>query len=196
MKKFLILLGSVLFLLPLHAQSEHTALLLIDIQEFYFPGGFSELSEPENAAENAAKILAQFRENGGEIIHVQHKTKTQMAIHSMVEALKDEKRFVKTEINVFNGTQIKDYLDSLDTDTLVIAGMQTHMCVEAATRAAYDYGYKVLLIHDACATRELSWENVTIGAEEVHYSTLNTLRNYAEVISTEAYLKRITRHQE
>ncbi len=58
MKKFLILLGSVLFLLPLHAQSEHTALLLFDIQEFYFPGGFFELSEPENAAENAAKIFA------------------------------------------------------------------------------------------------------------------------------------------
>jgi nicotinamidase-related amidase len=45
------------------------------------------------------------------------------------------------------------YLVSLKVKRLVICGMQTQMCVEATTRAAYDLGFKCIVVEDACATR-------------------------------------------
>jgi nicotinamidase-related amidase len=55
-----------------YSQDDTTALLIIDIQDFYFPGGKSELVEPEKAAENAAKLLAEFRKERLPVIHVRH----------------------------------------------------------------------------------------------------------------------------
>jgi len=63
------------------------------------------------------------------------------------------------------------------------------MCVEAATRAASDLGFKCILVHDACATKDLTFGDKVIKAEDVHYSTLVTLKNYAKVQSTEEFLK-------
>jgi nicotinamidase-related amidase len=64
------------------------------------------------------------------------------------------------------------------------------MCVEAATRAASDLGYKCILIHDACATRDLKYGDKIIKAEDVHLSTLSTLKNYSTILSSEEYLKK------
>jgi nicotinamidase-related amidase len=93
-------------------------------------------------------------------------------------------------VNCFLGTDLLDFLKTNKIDTLVICGMQTHMCVEAATRAASDYGFKCILIHDACATKDLKFGEKTIKAEDVHYSTLSTLKNYALVESTKEYLSK------
>lgn len=51
------------------------ALLLIDIQNDYFPGGKSELFQPEKAAENAKLLLEHFRSRELPVIHVQHISK-------------------------------------------------------------------------------------------------------------------------
>jgi nicotinamidase-related amidase len=64
------------------------------------------------------------------------------------------------------------------------------MCVEAATRAASDLGYKCTLIHDACATKDLKFGERVIKSEDVHYSTLSTLRSYATIMSTGEFLKK------
>ena len=90
-----------------------------------------------------------------------------MDIHKLVAPKAGEATFIKTEINSFNGTGLKIHLDSLSITNLVIVGMQTHMCVEAATRAAYDYKFKVTLIDDACATRDIEWNEQIIKAQEV-----------------------------
>jgi nicotinamidase-related amidase len=71
----------------------------------------------------------------------------------------------------------------------VIVGMQTHMCLEAATRAAADMGYEVTVVGDACATRDLEFDGKTVPASEVHTSTLATLDGtYAHVISLTEFL--------
>ena len=57
-------------------ETNQTALLLIDIQDFYFPGGRSELSDPEEASLKAKKLLRQFREKDLLVIHVRHNAKT------------------------------------------------------------------------------------------------------------------------
>src|SRR3954453_18239003 len=48
------------------------ALVLIDLQNDYFPGGKWALSGIESAADNAAKLLAQARAAGDLVVHVRH----------------------------------------------------------------------------------------------------------------------------
>jgi nicotinamidase-related amidase len=113
-----------------------------------------------------------------------------MEINEMVKPLPAEKIFIKEEINSFLGTGLKEYIDDLAVDTLVICGMQTQMCVEAAVRAAHDYGYQVILLHDACATRNLKFGDREVSAADVHASTLATLRSYSQVISVREWTSR------
>ena len=68
--------------------------------------------------------------------------------------------------------------------------MQTQMCVEAAVRAAHDFGYQVILLHDACATRNLKFGDREVSAADVHASTLATLKSYAEVLSVEEWIQK------
>ena len=170
---------------------KNKALLLIDIQDFYFPGGKMALVEPEKAAGNAALLLAKFREKNLPVIHVRHNSEPGGKINELVKPLEKEKVITKNEVNSFKGTDLNDYLKKLSVDTLVISGMQTHMCVEAAVRAGADLGYKIILIHDACATRDLKYEDKIIRAQDVHLSTLVTLKNYAVLKSTGEYLPEI-----
>ena len=172
------------------SDSVKTALLIIDVQEFYFAGGKMELVEPQPAADNAALLLKYFREKGMPVIHIKHNSSSQMEINPTVKPIEGEKIFVKKEISSFNGTGLDEYLKSLGVEKLVICGMQTHMCVEGAVRAGYDLGYKITLVHDACATRDLKWEDEVIPAKMVHLSTLVTLKNYAEIVSTKEFLSR------
>ena len=63
--------------------------------------------------------------------------------------------------------------------------MMTHMCVDATTRAASDLGFQVLVAEDACATRDLKYDDTTIPADLVHKSFLAALKSYGKVMKTE-----------
>ena len=171
-------------------QAPKTALLLIDIQNFYFPAGALPLVKAEEASLNAGKLLKKFRQNKELIIHVAHKAKKGARIHNNVKPLPGEKIITKTEVNCFKNTALLEYLKKNQIRRLVICGMQTHMCLEAGVRAAHDYDFKCILVDDACATRPLKFKGKNISAEAVHNSTLATLKGtYARVLDTETYLK-------
>jgi len=48
----------------------------------------------------------------------------------------------------------------------------THICADAATRAAKDFGFTCVVIGDACATRDLEIQRETVAAGEVQKSFL------------------------
>lgn len=189
MKKLVLTAIAFLVMSSMYSQNRY-ALLVIDVQNFYFPGGKSALVEPAKAAENAALAIALARSENNPVIYVQHKSTSQMEINDIVKPSAGEKIFVKEEVNSFLGTGLEDYLKSLDIKTLVICGMQTHMCVEAAVRAAHDLGYNVILLHDACATKNLKFGDREVSAADVHASTLATLKTYASVISVAEWLEK------
>lgn len=189
MKATIILVLCAVFAAPVSAENPTTALLIIDIQDFYFPGGKSPLVDPEAAAENAAKVLAAFRAEGSPVVHVRHEFEPGGSIHASVAPIEGEKVFTKTEVSCFNGTEVLAYLKETGVENLVIVGMQTHMCLEAATRAAHDLGFECTVVADACATRDLKYGDRTVPAADVHASTLATLnRTYAKVVDTEGFL--------
>jgi nicotinamidase-related amidase len=67
---------------------------------------------------------------------------------------------------------------------LVICGMMTHLCIDATVRAAYDLGFSCTVVHDACATRNLEFNNMLIPAQSVHHAFLAALQpTYANVLS-------------
>lgn len=164
------------------------ALIIIDVQNFYFPGGDMELKNTEEATSNILKLIDKSRETGQEVIYIKHKYEPGGEIYSSIEPLRAERIFTKTRVNAFLGTDLDAYLKSRGIGSLVICGMQTHMCVEAATRAAADLGYQCTLVHDACATRDLAFNDMMVSAGDVHLATLSTLKSYARVVSTDEYL--------
>jgi nicotinamidase-related amidase len=189
MKATIILALCAAIAAPLIAAEPTTALLIVDIQDFYFPGGKMPLVEPEAAAANAGKILAAFRAEGKPVIHVRHDAEPGGSIHASVAPIEGEKVFTKSEVSCFNGTELLAYLKEIGVERLVIVGMQTHMCLEAATRAAHDLGFEVTVISDACATRDLTYGDRTVPAADVQASTLATLdRIYAKVVDTKTFL--------
>ncbi len=183
---FLIL---VLSGMPHDLQGQKTALLIIDVQEFYFPGGRLQLENSEVAGMNAGLLLNHFRENNLTVYHVRHNFDPGGNIHQYVKPVPGEMVISKDQVNAFADTELLEALQKDSIVRLVVCGMQTHMCVEAAVRAAHDLGFTCLLASDACATRALQFEEHIISASNVHYSTLNTLQGtYARVATTEAII--------
>ncbi len=189
MRKFILII-SLFLSISLYAQddSTKTALLIIDIQDFYFSGGKWELVKPVQAAENAKILLEHFRKTNQLVIHVRHDAQPGRQINELVSPIDNEKVITKQQVNAFNDTDLLDYLKSQNVTDIVLCGMQTHLCLEAATRAAADLGFNCTVIGDACATRDLKFDNKTIKAEDVHYATLSTLKSYAKVMDATSYL--------
>jgi len=178
-----------------------TALMIIDIQNFYFEGGPLPLVHPVEASLQAKRLLEAFRAKGLPVIHVQHLPKDRdtpdptgieepYRIHTNVLPKPGEVVIGKHYANAFRGTDLLETLNRLGVKHLVICGMQTHMCVEAATRAAADLGFDVTVVHDACATRDLEFGGVKVPAAQVHAAALAAMQGggYAKVVSTDEEL--------
>ncbi|MBN2236460.1 MAG: isochorismatase family protein [Bacteroidales bacterium] len=189
LRNLFILFAFVPIMLSAQANSK-TALLIIDIQDFYFPGGVSALVEPEAAAEKAALLLADFRTKNQLVVHVRHDFEPGGSIHQLVAPIEGEKVITKKDVNSFKDTDLLAYLQENQIDTLILVGMQTHMCLEAGVRAAHDFGFVCCVAQDACATKDLNYNGSVISAKEVHNSTLYTLRSYAKIVNVADLLEK------
>lgn len=182
-------LAIILLCLVSLLQGQKTALLLIDIQDFYFPGGRLQLENPEVAGMNAGLLLDQFRKHELPVYHIRHNFEPGGNIHHYVKPQGNETVISKDQVNAFLDTDLLDRLRADSVTQIVICGMQTHMCVEAAVRAAHDFGFLCLLVSDACATRALQYEEHIIPAKNVHFSTITSIQgSYARITSTDALL--------
>jgi len=173
-----------------------TALLVIDIQNDYFPGGAMELEGADAAGGKAAAAIAKFRNEGKPVIHVRHLSVrpgstfflpgTKGAeIHPAMTPRPGETVIEKNFPNSFRSTPLKETLDKQGIKNLVVAGMMTHMCVDASVRHAADLGYKITLLGDACATRAQSYGGEKVPARQVHAAFLAALNGfYAKVVDT------------
>ena len=180
----------------------NTALLIIDIQKDYFPGGKMELVEPLAAAKKAYMLLQCFREHGGNHVHIQHVAIKPDAtffisgdrgtdIHDSVAHFEGEPIVQKHYPNSFRETNLLEMLKVWGTERVVVCGMMTHMCVDATVRAAADLGFQVLLAEDACATRDLKYGETVIPAEHVHKAFLAALKSYGQVLTAEQIITQL-----
>jgi nicotinamidase-related amidase len=176
-------------------------LLLIDLQNDYFPGGKMALEGSDQAAQAARRLLAFFRGHHLPVVHIQHLAIRPGAtfflpgtpgaeIHAAVRPLETETVIQKHFPNSFRETGLLAHLQQAAVSQLVIAGMQTHMCVDAGTRAATDYGFACQIAQDACATRALTLNDRTVTAADVHAAFLAALHgSYGQVQTVDAILE-------
>jgi len=172
------------------------ALLIIDIQNDYFPGGKWTLSGIDAAVDNAARVLAAARERGERVVHVRHEFPDEGApffsagsqgaqIHERVSPIQGEDVILKHQVNAFRDTGLAELLERNGVEELVIVGAMSHMCIDAAARAASDLGYHVTVVHDACASRDLEFGESVVPAEQVHAAYMSALGfAYAKTVST------------
>ena len=68
----------------------------------------------------------------------------------------------KQRVGAFLGTGLHDLLQQRGITQLFLAGIATGSGVESTARSAYDLGYHVVLITDACTDRSLETHNYCI----------------------------------
>ena len=206
-KRILALCLILILLTSMNAQQkrkmENTALLIIDVQNDYFPGGKMTLDNAEQAGKNTKEVLEYFRKNNLPVVHIRHISTNEGAafflpgtpgaeISSLVSPQAKEKVITKHFPNSFRETDLLEYLQSKKIKNLVITGMMTDVCVESTTRAAFDFGFSNTIIGDATATRDRELDHKTVKAEEVQKSFLagiSALGNlYARIENTRDFL--------
>ena len=177
-----------------------TGLVIVDIQNDYFPGGRMELVGMDQASAKAKTLLSLFRDKKWPTFHIQHVFTNADApfflpdtegvkIHESVEPLSGEKVIIKHYPNSFRESGLLDELKGLKIEELVICGAMSHMCIDATTRAATDLGFDCSLIHDACATCDIEFGGKTIGADQVHGSFMSALGwGYAKMMSGDEFV--------
>ena len=167
------------------------ALVIVDIQRDYFPGGKMPLHEPEAAAEKAAQVLEAFRASGDPVIHVQHLSPAgdgfleegTEGAEVMLVPQDGETLITERAPNSFLGTDLEQTLRGLDVEEVVVTGMMTSMCVDATTRAGADLGFKMTLVPDACAAPDLEFNGRTVDAEDVHASFVAALGQFYATVT-------------
>ena len=176
------------------------AIIVIDLQNEYWPDGNLPLEGIDAAAGNAARVIAHGREAGDLIINVRHEMpgapvfvpgSDGVEINKAVTPSEDEPVVTKNFPNAFRDTGLKALLNEKGIEEIVAVGAMSHMCVDATVRAANDLGYKTITIHDACATRELEFDGTTVPADKVHATIMAALAFfYGEVIATVDFVAR------
>ena len=184
-----------------------TALLVIDIQKHYFPGGKMELVNPLEAAQKAYMLLQCFREHGQKTVHIQHIALKPDAtffisgdrgtdIHDSAAHFEGEPLVQKHYPNSFRETNLLDLLKGWGIERVIITGMMSHMCVDATARAAADFGFQVIVAEDACATRDLKFGETTTPAEHVHKAFMAALKSYGQVMTAEQVITHLAAEQD
>lgn len=176
-------------------------LLLIDIQNDYFPGGRNELCGAEKAVFQAVRLLSFFREKRMPVFHIRHINDRQGStfflpetmgseIHTSVAPIKNETIIIKHSPDSFFQTGLNELLNKSGIRDLAVCGMMTHMCVDTTVRAAKNYGYNITLMEDACATKDLTHNGNIIPAATVGSVYMASLeKTFAKIINTEKWLQ-------
>jgi nicotinamidase-related amidase len=174
------------------------ALVVIDIQNEYFPGGAIPLPDAEGAARRAAEAISAARGSGVRVFHVRHEEPESdewfvpgsrgAQTHVAVEPAEGEPVILKHHPNSFLETNLAERLAELGAARVAFCGMMTSMCVDATVRAAADHGLDAVLLDDACAAPDLEHRGKRIPADAVHAAFCGALADgIATVVSTQDF---------
>jgi nicotinamidase-related amidase len=159
----------------------------------------------EKIVPNIAELQRAFRAQGMEVIHtriasftrdgrdrsLQHKNAGIYVPHDSKEGqildelapVGDEMTFTKTVGAVFPSTNLHYVLQNIGIRNLVIVGVVTHGCVEAAVRDASGLNYSVILVEDGCTSFSRTLHENAIRELGVTMATVKCTRDVVEEIS-------------
>jgi nicotinamidase-related amidase len=154
------------------------ALLLIDLQNDYFPGGKFPLWNTAAVLTNVEQAIKAARTQGIPVIHIQHIANPEMGIapffnqgtagakiHPRVlAAAPDAPIVVKEYADSFVGTKLEETLSGLGVDELLVCGMMTQNCVTHTAISKSAEKYKVSILPDCCTTVGEMLHNIALHA--------------------------------
>ena len=161
-------------------------LLVIDVQNaVYTPALFAY----ERFTENLALLMQTARRNGTEVIFVRHDDgagqplsagNPGFEIAAPFAPLHGERMFDKTVNSPFRGTGLTEYLRSCGTDSLMITGLQTEYCIDAAVKCGFEHGFRIFVPAYANTT----CDNAYLTGEQTYryYNEMIWPRRYAKCI--------------
>lgn len=137
-----------------------TAVLILDMQMNMFADGDSVYKAKE-VLQNIRLLLAKAREaqipviylqnNGGEGEPDEPQTPG-WHIHQAIAPAEHDVVIQKNRPNAFYKTNLQQVLDDRKIKKLIIAGLQTEMCIDTTCRQASALEYDVILVEDAHTT--------------------------------------------
>ncbi|MDB5896075.1 MAG: sttH [Rhodoferax sp.] len=165
------------------------ALLVIDLQNDYFPGGNYPLWQPEAALARVLEAMGEASTAGVPVVLVQHVADAAKGVSPFFNAGSEGVRIhpavlaaapgapvvIKGHADSFRGTTLESTLDGLGIDSLLICGMMTQNCVTHTAVSRTAERYAVTVLGDACATVD----------QMVHGMALNALAPRVPVMSAE-----------
>jgi ureidoacrylate peracid hydrolase len=151
------------------------ALIIIDCQvDFAAPDGAMaklgfDVSTALPAVEKAGTLAQAARAAGVPVIFARFVSAAGICVEGTrgAEFVGPEPRLgehvvTKTLFSAFTRTGLADYLRARSIDTVVLAGLTTECCVGSSAWAAFEEGFKVVVVADACAAYEDDLHRVTL----------------------------------
>ncbi|KAI7873327.1 Isochorismatase-like protein [Mucor mucedo] len=166
------------------------ALIVVDVQNDYFPGGKLVNSRPVETAEACAQLIHKFRQEGKEVVFIQHFMKDYLEttypfllkntrgseIHTSVQPLATEKIITKNESSSFVGTDLKQYLVSKGIKRLVVVGMMIHNCVNATVYSGVEEGFPCIVVEEAVDTMDQEYNGELVKAQDIKKAFLTGIQ--------------------
>lgn len=140
------------------------ALIVIDIQNDYFPTGAYPLHDTEAVLERTAQAVRRAQAQG-------------VQIHPRLRAAAPNAPVVvKGHADSFLNTTLQETLAARGVDTLWLCGMMTHNCVTHTALSPLAQGYTLYVLEDLCTTVD----------PMVHAIALSALRDRVEVVGSDS----------
>lgn len=166
------------------------ALLVIDLQNDYFPGGNFELWNTATVLQNTLKAIEKAKQQGVAIVLVQHianpangispffnEGSKGVEIHpNILAAALDAPIVVKGFADSFEATELETELTKLGVTELLVCGMMTQNCVTHTAISKAAEKYKTSILTDCCTTVSEMLHAIALNA----VSTRMTLQTSAE----------------
>lgn len=165
--------------------TKRSALIIIDIQNDYFPGGRFPLWGTDKALENIETAIGKAKERQMPIVLVQHISTNPQSpfflqgtlgakIHERITSLVPNALIViKEHADSFYQTSLESTLSDLEITDILVCGMMTQNCVTHTAISKSADKYQVCVLGDCCAS----------VSEMIHAIALRALITRIPVIS-------------
>lgn len=185
-----------------------TTMLVIDIQRAF--GEVVPVPDVEQALGNIRKLTQAWREARGRLIFSRHiyeqgqdvgrladflpgiadvlsPSSAHATFHPRI-VLENDEVLPKTRFSALKGTDLADRLRTSKTETVIVAGLTTPICVQATVDDLMMSDFQVIVADDACASQPMG----ELTPQEAHTAAIERMSYvFAEVTTTDELLERV-----
>lgn len=138
---------------------ENAALIVVDVQEKLFP----LISGKERVLENIRRLIQFARIIGLPIVLTEQYPKgLGSTLREIKDLVPDVQPIEKIEFSCFGSKEFKETIKLLNAETLIIVGIETHICIMQTAIEGLKEGFKVCVVNDATSSRNLEDKEVAV----------------------------------